>query len=128
MKKDEIRAEIVESIKIAQTQLGFTLVSEDWGGSRFSCSCALGCVLAAHGIPISPVDQPNIEELARVLDVDDNWIGSFMNGFDVSPPEEKVNKEAFLLGKEIHDEFKPVPAHLYMREWRKEQDRVASGD
>jgi hypothetical protein len=84
--------------------------------------------LAVHDRQISSVDQPNMVEIAKILGVDDNWIGSFMNGFDTSPPEEKVNKEAFLLGKEIHDEFKPVPAHLYMREWRKEQDRVAAGD
>ena len=124
MEKDQIRAEIVDSIKIAQTKLGFTLVSEDWGGQKFSCACALGCVLAARHLPIAPIDTDNFEELTRIFNVDDNWLGSFMNGFDESPPEEKVNKEAFLLGKEIHDEFKPVPAHLYMREWRKEQDRV----
>lgn len=123
MEKEKLKAEIVNGIKTAQTKLGFTLISEDWGGTRFGCSCALGCVLAAKGLPIASIDSPNIAELTKILDVDEKWVNSFMRGFDDSPPDDDSDKEAYRLGQSIHDEFKPVQFHNYYREWKKEQER-----
>jgi len=128
MEKEKIKAEIVSSIKNAQTKLGFTLISEDWGGSKFQCTCALGCVLASKGLSIASTDSPNVAKIAEIFGVDEKWVESFMQGFDTTPPDDKYNKEAFSLGQSVRDEFKPVQSHYYYREWWKEQTRVAAGD
>jgi hypothetical protein len=126
MNQDLIKDEIVNGIKNAQTKLGFTLVSEDWGGQGYSCSCALGCLIASKEIVISSDAGENIAQAEKILQVDENWVVSFITGFDDSPPDPDYNKDAYHLGQDIHNEFKPIRNDLYMSEWYKEQKHNVS--
>lgn len=74
---------IAEGIEYAKNELGFRLISEDWGSKQYKCACALGCLLVKNNIPL---DEENNETAARdLLEVDDGWVSAFISGFDDTP-------------------------------------------
>jgi hypothetical protein len=122
MDTEQVRSKIAEGIKIATIKKGFTLVAEDWGMDRFNCSCPLGCILASNDIPISSDEINNMVAIEHVLGVSQQWMTSFIRGFDDSPPDPDVIKEAFKLGKEFRDEYKPVNFEVYYNMWMQNHD------
>jgi len=110
--KKDIKKKILNSIKYAREELGFTLVSEDWGNLEHKCACALGCVLVQD-------DPKNADRLgsstlaaasvALILDVSDKWVDSFMEGFDGNGnADQTVEPEAWEMGSAIAKETKPI--------------------
>src|SRR5271166_1683897 len=81
----DIKNKILESIKYATDELGYTLISEDWGTATHKCACPMGCVLLQD----NPKDVVRIEDsqdnetsAAEILGVDLKWITSFIDGYD----------------------------------------------
>jgi hypothetical protein len=112
-----IKKNILDSIAFSRKELGFTLVSEDWGQAEHKCTCAIGCVLLKD----KPEDTARIEAnkerynaAAEILGVDDVWIDSFIEGFDANGTSvSSANPEAWELGFEIAKETKPIAYHLW---------------
>ena len=120
----DIKKKIMDSITYTREQLGFTLISENWGEASYKCACAIGCVL----INDKPKDMVRIENdkerylvAAEILEVNEQWIDCFIEGFDYFSEEEgdsgfaknSINPEAWELGWTIAKETKPIPYHLW---------------
>jgi hypothetical protein len=109
----DIKQKIIDSIKWAQDNLNFTLVSDDWGTVNNKCTCAMGCVLLKN----DPKDLVIIEYLrdtgrkaAEILGVSEVWVESFTDGFDGNGRSDTASEpKAFLLGAEIAAETFPIP-------------------
>ena len=106
--KGSIKDKIVEAIKVATDKLGVKLVAEEWGtasNDKFSCACALGCMILANDRNLSEEDTDHNERVAaEILGVDNRWVTGFIYGFDGSALDEG-DQEAFQIGKEIRNEF-----------------------
>ena len=113
----DVKKKILDSITYTREKLGFTLVSEDWGSSNHKCACALGCVLLKD----NPKDTVRIEDnkdrydaITEILEVDEAWIDSFINGFDGNGTSKDSNDSvAWELGFAISEETKPIAYHLW---------------
>lgn len=110
MKKD-IKKKILDSIKYVREELGFTLVSEDWGHADYKCTCALGCVILKD----NPEDKTRIQSTmhakiaAEILEVDEEWVDAFIEGFDANgTSENSPNPEAWEMGFTVAKETKPI--------------------
>jgi len=106
-----VKQKILDSIKYAREELGFTLISEDWGDVSAKCACALGCVLLQDdpkdGVQSKPKD--NCSKAATLLGVNSKWIDCFIDGFDANGSALTApNAEAWELGLEIAKETKPI--------------------
>ena len=112
-----LKKKILDSIAYTRKELGFTLISEDWGQTGHKCTCAMGCVLLKN----KPEDTVRIEAnkeryvaAAEILGVDEVWIDAFIEGFDSNgTSDSSPNPEAWTLGFEIAKETKPIPYHLW---------------
>lgn len=112
-----LKKKILDSISFARKELGFTLISEDWGASERKCTCAIGCVLLKD----KPEDTVRIEAnkeryvaAAEILEVDEEWIDAFIEGFDANgTSESSTNPEAWELGFTVAQEAKPIAYHLW---------------
>lgn len=110
MKKD-LKKKILDSIKYAREELGFTLVSEDWGHMEHKCACALGCVLVQN----DPKDAARLGSstsaaaAANILEVSEKWIDSFIEGFDGNgTSDQSAEPDAWEMGFAIAKETKPI--------------------
>lgn len=108
---DNIKQTIIDSIKWTTENLGFTLIKEDWGTANRKCTCAMGCVLLKNDpkdLVIIEDEKDNTVKAAEILGVDEDWINSFIEGFDTSGSvhEAKV-PEAWELGAEVAKETNP---------------------
>lgn len=110
---DNIKQTIIDSIKWTTENLGFTLIKEDWGTANRKCTCAMGCVLLKNDpkdlVIIEDEKKDNTVKAAEILGVDEDWINSFIEGFDTSGSvhEAKV-PEAWELGAEVSKETSPI--------------------
>ena len=118
MKKLELEEKISESIEYAKKELGFVLVSEDWGNKSGKCACALGCVLIKNNVALD--SNTNEEVAAKLLGVDNEWVQAFIAGFDESPwqfdetsTNVKTLREANEIGINIRKHFEPMRYDRY---------------
>ena len=108
---------ILDSIAFVRKELGFTLVSEDWGSATHKCACALSCVLLKD----DPKDTVRVEsgreaylKAAELLGTDEDWVDSFIDGFDSNGTAAGASDdEAWELGFEIAKATKPIPYHKW---------------
>lgn len=101
---NELRDKIISNIKSAQEK-GITLVTDSWGSKNTKCACPLGCVLIANEQIISNDEEDNAETVAELLDVSEEWVDSFISGFDATPSNADTdNDEAWQLGFIIRSE------------------------
>ncbi len=111
MKKD-IKKRILDSIKYVREELGYTLVSEDWGSANHKCTCAMGCVLLKDDpkdVVRIEADKERCAAAAELLGVEERWVDAFIEGFDNSGTAvDSSNEEAWKLGNEIAKETKPI--------------------
>ena len=115
--------DISKGIEYAKKNLGYTLVSEDWGNEEEKCTCALGCLLLSNNLKLG---SKNEDSAADLLKVNDKWITAFISGFDETPwnlkhsltedqkdnmsdKEKKSLEEAYAGGKTLRNKFKPCP-------------------
>jgi hypothetical protein len=113
----KLKKMILDSIAYSRKELGFTLISEDWGAAERKCTCAIGCVLLKD----KPEDTVRIEAnkeryvaAAEILGVNEVWIDTFIEGFDGNgTADQSANAEAWELGFEIAKETKPIAYHLW---------------
>lgn len=121
-----IKDKIVSAIKVATDKLGVKLVTEEWGtakNDKFSCACALGCMILANDGKLSEEDTDHNEKVAaELLGVDKKWVTGFIYGFDGSSLDEG-DREAFQIGKEIRNEF-----NLETKDEEEEYDDSDDGD
>ena len=114
---------IAEGIEYAKKELGFRLVSEDWGNKQYKCACALGCLLVKNNVPLD--EESNETEAQKLLEVNQGWISAFIAGFDDTPwdlgvtlttveketmskEEIKELEEAYHSGVELRQRFSPM--------------------
>jgi hypothetical protein len=109
-----LKNKIIESIEFATKELGWTLISEDWGSPVQKCTCAMGCVMLKDQ-PQNPYRVGNNASAtiyaAEVLGVTEKWVDAFINGYDDNPPpyeEDEDSDNAWNLGKEIAAATKPI--------------------
>lgn len=113
----DIKKKILDSIKFTREELGFTLVSEEWGSANRKCACALGCVLLKD----DPKDTVRIEankeryiKAAEILEVSEQWLDAFIEGFDNSGSAvDSALPEAWDVGFAVAKASKPIPYHLW---------------
>lgn len=103
----QIKNKIVDGIKYATEKVGFKLIQGEWGSKNAQCACALGCALIANDHGISDDSDQNAFEAAQVLEVSQDWVYNFISGFDNENDSDITEPEAFNLGKEIREQFKP---------------------
>jgi hypothetical protein len=111
-----IKKIILDSIKYVREELGFTLVSEDWGDANHKCACALGCVLLKDDPKdvVRPESKEACAAVAKILGVDEKWVDCFIGGFDANGiAATSANAEAWELGFQIAKETKPIAYHLW---------------
>jgi hypothetical protein len=102
-----LREKIVNGINYAKEKLGFTLVYEDWGSKQGRCACALGCMLLANDSSLTNDPEDNAVEAAQLLGVSEEWVNSFISGFDNGDPILE-DVDAYNLGKQLCHELKPI--------------------
>jgi hypothetical protein len=109
MSIEQIKNKIVDGIKYATEKVGFKLIEGEWGSKEEMCGCALSCMLIAndHGIAMDDAEQNEVEA-AHVLGVSTEWVENFISGFDNDIDTNITDEEAFKLGHELRDQFKPV--------------------
>lgn len=115
--KKNIKQTILDSIKYVKDELGFTLISEDWGSVERKCACALGCVLVKD----SPKDKNRLDSsagcaasAALLLNVEEKWVDAFIEGFDGNgTSKESSVPDAWELGFEIAKETTPIAYHKW---------------
>lgn len=73
---------ISKAIEHAKKELGYSLVSEDWGNEKEKCACALGCLLVSNKVKLGSMNEESVIEL---LDVSQHWVEAFISGFDETP-------------------------------------------
>lgn len=108
---NDIKQTIIDSINWTRENLGFTLIKEDWGSANRKCTCAMGCVLLKN----DPKDLVRIEDerdnaimAAEILGVEEDWINSFIEGFDTSGDVHSTKvPEAWELGAEVARDTNP---------------------
>lgn len=110
---NNLKDKIVSYIKRAQEDFGITLVTEDWGSKPTKCACPLGCVLLVNNIDVTDDAEQNGYEAADLLGVSENWIESFIYGFDADDVH-PINQEAYQLGIDIRNEFNPTKHTNYV--------------
>lgn len=107
-----IKKTILYSIEQTKNKLGYTLISEDWGSSLDKCTCAMGCVLLADTDENADLlDDPSeaAEAAANILGVKQDWITSFIDGYDGNGTSKGAEvPEAWLMGQEVAAETKPI--------------------
>lgn len=105
MNNKQIKEKILADIAEAQKE-GYTLIMEDWGSYVSKCACPLGCVNVVAG------NRPDSEEdggVSRILDVDQTWINSFIDGYDDNGSAKgATNPIAWKMGAEIRSETNPI--------------------
>lgn len=102
---DEIKNKIIADIKFAQDILGITLISDEWGNKNTKCACALGCVLLVNHDAVYDDPEENGQAIASILDVSEDWVNNFLNGFDGKAIHISTRfQEAWKLGLEIRNE------------------------
>lgn len=102
------KQKIVAAIKSAKTK-EFTLISGDWGESDMHCACALGCVLLSEDEDDLTNAKINCEKTAKILNVSEDWVDSFIDGFDgCGEPKWASVEAAWKLGKEIREQHNPI--------------------
>lgn len=108
-RKEKILADIA-----AAKEKGYTLVQEEWGSNMQQCACALGCVNLANGVDPDEEEQGGA---AAVLGVDQNWINSFIDGFDDNGNAKGAHvPEAWQLGADIRKETKPITYYEFVNQ------------
>lgn len=106
MSNQSIKKDILTSIKKAQ-EMGYTLICEDWGNDTNKCACAIGCLFVVEG---KNPNEGDPYQAANILDVSEDWIASFIDGFDANGIAIGAsNPEAWKLGAEMRKELKPIP-------------------
>jgi len=117
--KKNIKQSILDSIEFARQELKYVLVSDEWGSDSRKCACALGCVIAKDN-PDNLFSDGDFcyQKIQTILGVDEDWVGSFTEGFDGNGYSEgsKV-PEAWDLGREIAKETKPIEYHKWDGEY-----------
>ena len=115
--KKNVKQTILDSIQYVREELGFTLISEDWGSLEHKCACALGCVLVKD----DPKDEARLgsaslacAKAANLLGVDENWVDSFIEGFDGNGSSKEAGvSAAWDMGREVALETKPIEYHKW---------------
>jgi len=115
--------DISKGIEYAKKNLGYTIISEDWGNEEEKCACALGCLLLSNNLKLG---SKNEDSAAELLKVNDMWITAFISGFDDTPwllsysltenqkddmsDVDKAELEAaYDGGRTLRNKFKPCP-------------------
>jgi hypothetical protein len=122
----EIKQKILDSIKWAQENLGFTLISEDWGDTTKMCTCAMGCVLLKNNpqdMVIIESKGENVAEAAEILGVNEKWVSSFIDGFDGNgTANSSENPGAFALGEQVAKETNPISHGEFLDSLKEDND------
>lgn len=112
-----LKQKILDSIKFAQEELKYTLVSDEWGAKEYKCACALGCVLAQNNpdnLALNGTDKLRITKAEELLSVSEEWIDSFIEGFDGNGVSDTAKVPgAWEMGFAIAKETKPIAYHLW---------------
>lgn len=98
---NQLYNEIEKAISAAKFQ-GFTLVYGTWG----SYNSGLICPLSA----INPQKIKSFQDASIELNLSEEWVESFVNGFDGHGPGKKIIWEAYWCGKYIREKYNP-PAY-----------------
>jgi hypothetical protein len=117
--KAKLKQKILDSIKHAREELKYTLVSDEWGHPEHKCACALGCVIAQDNPDnLCLTTSDNFNMVQELLEVDESWIDSFIEGFDGNggSKDSKV-PAAWDMGREIAVETKPIEYHKWDGEY-----------
>lgn len=110
MNNKEIKARIINSIAIAEGK-GFTLINGEWGSEVRKCACPISCVLVAEGKRITEFAG----DLAQLFSVSENWIISFVDGFDGNGTSMMAHdSDAWKLGEEIRHSTKAINYEDYI--------------
>lgn len=105
---DHIKDIITNAIKYTTNAENFTLVYGSFGSMIEKYADALGCVLIQNGKEIDEFDADlNTKTIMDILGVDEEWVNSFICGFDAFDFDASV-QEAFDMGQEIRNEFNPI--------------------
>jgi hypothetical protein len=122
----DIKQTILDSIKWTTETLGFTLVSEDWGNATHQCTCAMGCVLLKNDpkdVVLIEEERENSKKAAELLGVTEEWIDSFIDGFDGNGTAEMCKiPESWTMGYAVSKETAPVVYTDYLESLEEEDD------
>jgi hypothetical protein len=121
MNNQDIKQRILTSIEKAREE-GYTLIQGDWGDERMKCACAIGCVYVAANQHI----DSNYEDAADLLGVDEGWISSFTNGFDmIGEAAAARDPQAWNLGDELRILTKPIDYEAFVDKMYEDDDGEA---
>ena len=116
-----VKKQILDAIAYVREQMGYTLISEDWGSPEHKCTCALGCLLLQD----NPKDVVRIEAkenmtvAAELLNVTEAWTQDFLEGYDNNGAADGCSlPDAWKIGADVRKETKPIAYH----EWDGESD------
>jgi hypothetical protein len=93
--------EIESAIKAAKFQ-GLTLVHGTWGSYKSKLVCPLSA--------FNPEKIKSFQDASKQLNLSENWVESFVNGFDGHGPGKKTVWEAYWCGKHLREKHNP-PAY-----------------
>jgi hypothetical protein len=114
----DVKQTILDAIKYTSRELGWTLISGNWGDVDQKCTDALGCLLIKDNpedIDIIEEHLENAEKAAELLEVSEEWIESFLEGYDdVGFASAAKVPEAWTIGEEIRLETSPFPYEEYI--------------
>lgn len=123
MDTKKIQKKISDAIAKAQ-ESGFTVICEDWGDSQQKCACPLGCLIVANGVTLGRPGE-NFNKAAELLDQDQEWVDSFIAGYDkgfLTYGQEPV-VEALEMGKLFRQVLEPLRYHVYLAKKEHENDQ-----
>lgn len=104
MNNTDLKSKILTAIEFAEGK-GYTLITDEWGDEKMKCACALGCVAVANGLNITE----DTTDMSRILEVSDDWIISFVDGFDNNGiADGAADPKAWKMGQEIREHTNPM--------------------
>jgi len=110
MNNQQLKAKILADIAAAKEK-GYVVVIHDWGSNLHKCACALGCVAVSRGL------SPEEGDMAEILEVSQEWVSSFIDGFDNNGyAAGALDPEAWKIGEEVRQETQPIPYDDFMNQ------------
>ena len=105
--RNQLEEHILSAVLFANER-GIEICDADWGGLDEGCLCPLGCIIYMNGKKVFDNEEENAKLAATILGVSEDWINSFIAGFDLIDGRYAILQEGWKIGQVVRKKVKPT--------------------